>query len=48
MTEDVELGITIKDASGNELVEYTDNKRGENGEKDVVQRQCPGLVGDLA
>jgi hypothetical protein len=38
LTKDVELWIPIENASGDELVEDTDNKRREDGKKDVVQR----------
>lgn len=47
LAEHVQLGIPVEDASGDELVEDTDDKRGENGEDDIVQGECPRLVGNL-
>jgi hypothetical protein len=38
----------IQEASTNELVEDTHDKRREDGEKDVVERQSPRFVNDFA
>ena len=47
LAEHVELRVAIQDTCGHELVEDPDNERREEGEEDVVERERPGLVGDL-
>lgn len=48
LSKAVELRVAIKKAGGYELVEDSHDKRRENCEEDIVERQSPGLVDDLA
>ena len=47
LPELVQLRVAIQESRGDELVEDTDDEGWEDGEDDVVQRERPGLVGDL-
>lgn len=47
LPELVQLRVAIQESRRDELVEDTDDERREDGEDDIVQRERPGLVGDL-
>ena len=47
LPELVQLRVAIQESRGDELIEDTDDEGREDGEDDVVQRERPGLVGDL-
>jgi hypothetical protein len=48
LAEPVELRVAVEHAGRDELVEDADDKRREDRKDDVVQRERPRLVGDLA
>ena len=47
LPELVQLRVAIQESRGDELIEDTNDERREDGEDDVVQRERPGLIGDL-
>jgi hypothetical protein len=47
LAELVQLGVPIEHSCADELVEDSDDERGQEGEDDVVERERPRLVGDL-
>lgn len=44
----IQLWISVKKASRDELVENSHDKRGEDGEEDVIKGQCPRFEDDFA
>ena len=48
LAELVELGVAVKEAGGDELVEDAQDKGGEDGEENVVEGERPGFENDLA
>ena len=48
LSEHIQLGISVKDARWDKLIEDADDKRGEECEKNIIKWQSPWFVGDLA
>ena len=48
LPENVQLRIADQDPRGHELIEDTDNQRRQEREDDVIHRQRPGFIGNLA
>ena len=48
LPQHIQLGISVKDARWDELIEDADDKRGEEREQDIIKWQSPWFIGDLA
>ena len=48
LAEGVQLGVAVQYARRHELVKDADDQWGEDGKDDIVKRNGPGFIGDLA
>jgi NADPH:quinone reductase-like Zn-dependent oxidoreductase len=44
----IELGIAVKKAGGDELIEDSHDERWKDGEEDIVKGERPGFVNNLS